>query len=201
MPLYPAIKLMDTVITDDGSAFLKLETVDGEPKADDDAFVFDGNGGTVDGRTGGGNFLLGDGSVRFQNGSNDTIWIDTGAPPADSGYLNPLSFQIISAGNGEAEHDTSYQGWAHFEHNAGLPADQTDGYVLTAIQHDLPAVQKGTWIMDATFPGETTVAPEVVENAAFESYDWPGEYAQRFDGIDKGGAETVAFYAQIDLYF
>jgi hypothetical protein len=24
----------------------------------------------------------------------------------------------------------------------------------------------------------------VVENVAFEVYDWPGEYAQRFDGID-----------------
>jgi len=27
----------------------------------------------------------------------------------------------------------------------------------------------------------------VVENAAFEVYDWPGDYAQRFDGVDGSG--------------
>ncbi len=28
----------------------------------------------------------------------------------------------------------------------------------------------------------------VAENAALEIYDWPGEYAQRFDGVKPGGA-------------
>jgi hypothetical protein len=35
-----------------------------------------------------------------------------------------------------------------------------------------------------TFARRLTVA----ENAALEVYDYPGEYAQRFDGIDRGGA-------------
>ena len=33
-------------------------------------------------------------------------------------------------------------------------------------------------------------------------YDWPGEYAQRFDGVDQAGFEMFAMsYAQIDLYY
>jgi hypothetical protein len=32
----------------------------------------------------------------------------------------------------------------------------------------------------------------VVESAALEIYDWPGEYAQRFDGVDKGGGSDRA---------
>jgi hypothetical protein len=27
----------------------------------------------------------------------------------------------------------------------------------------------------------------IATSAALEIYDWPGEYAQRFDGVDKGG--------------
>jgi hypothetical protein len=30
----------------------------------------------------------------------------------------------------------------------------------------------------------------VAENSALEIYDWPGEYAQRFDGVDKGGGSN-----------
>jgi hypothetical protein len=37
----------------------------------------------------------------------------------------------------------------------------------------------------------------VVENAAFEGYDWPGEYAQRFDGIDKVGDDTFEFKPEL----
>jgi hypothetical protein len=32
------------------------------------------------------------------DGSNDSIWIDIGTPPVDTGYGNPSSFQINSAG-------------------------------------------------------------------------------------------------------
>ena len=71
------------------------------------------------GHTGGANFAMGDGSVRFLH--------------ADAGYSNPLSFQIISAGKGAVQDD-------------GLlpPAVQDDGLLLPAVQDNgllLPAVQ------------------------------------------------------------
>jgi hypothetical protein len=44
-------------------------------------------------------------------------------------------------------------------------------------------VWRKTEVSDAFYADMMTV----VENAALEVYDWPGEYAQRFDGIDKGG--------------
>jgi type VI secretion system secreted protein VgrG len=33
---------------------------------------------------------------------------------------------------------------------------------------------------------------QVADNSKLEIYDWPGEYAQRFDAIDKGGGEHLA---------
>ena len=37
--------------------------------------------------------------------------------------------------------------------------------------------------------GKETHVLKLAGNDAFELYDWPGEYAQRFDGIDAGGGE------------
>ena len=37
--------------------------------------------------------------------------------------------------------------------------------------------------------GKETHKLKLGGNDAFELYDWPGEYAQRFDGVDKGGGE------------
>ena len=81
----------------------------------DDAFDFTTEPTTTEaghvqafsGRDGGGysehpgvvNLVMHDGSVRNQTGSNDSIWIDIGAPPADAGYWNPSSFQFISSGS------------------------------------------------------------------------------------------------------
>jgi hypothetical protein len=81
----------------------------------DDAFDFTTEPTTAEaghvqafsGRDGGGysehpgvvNLVMHDGSVRNQTGSNDSIWIDIGAPPADAGYWNPSSFQFISSGS------------------------------------------------------------------------------------------------------
>ena len=40
--------------------------------------------------------------------------------------------------------------------------------------------------------GKETHKLKLGGNQAFELYDWPGEYAQRFDGIDTGGGEQPA---------
>lgn len=40
--------------------------------------------------------------------------------------------------------------------------------------------------------GKVTHKLQIANNQALEVYDFPGEYAQRFDGIDKGGGEQPA---------
>lgn len=47
-------------------------------------------------------------------------------------------------------------------------------------------------IQETVAAGKTTHKLKLSENASLELYDWPGEYAQRFDGIDKGGGEQPA---------
>jgi prepilin-type processing-associated H-X9-DG protein len=122
--------LLPAVRIDDGEASIKdgtSNTVFFSERYPDGEYVLTGiqHGADDSGssHSSGVNALMGDGSVRStdtsavatlmdfdfpsQDGSGDTIWVDMGAPPADTGYLNPSSFQIISAGN-ESDDSGSY---------------------------------------------------------------------------------------------
>ncbi len=47
-------------------------------------------------------------------------------------------------------------------------------------------------IQDSVSVGRTTHKLKVGGNDQWEIYDWPGGYAQRFDGVDKGGGDRPA---------
>jgi type VI secretion system secreted protein VgrG len=47
-------------------------------------------------------------------------------------------------------------------------------------------------IVDSVPVGKATHKLRFGENGKLEIYDWPGEYAQRFDGVDKGGGDRPA---------
>jgi type VI secretion system secreted protein VgrG len=47
-------------------------------------------------------------------------------------------------------------------------------------------------IQDNVPVGKVTHKLKVGDNGQLELYDWPGEYAQRFDGVDKGGGDRAA---------
>lgn len=47
-------------------------------------------------------------------------------------------------------------------------------------------------IQESVQVGTVSHKLKVANNDKLEIYDWPGEYAQRFDGIDKGGGEQPA---------
>src|SRR5438132_13318678 len=44
-------------------------------------------------------------------------------------------------------------------------------------------------ILDSVPVGKVTHKLKVADNDKLEIYDFPGEYAQRFDGVDPGGAD------------
>lgn len=47
-------------------------------------------------------------------------------------------------------------------------------------------------ITDSVQVGKVVHKLKLSENGKLEVYDWPGEYAQRFDGVDRGGGEQPA---------
>ncbi len=47
-------------------------------------------------------------------------------------------------------------------------------------------------IQESLTVGTVTHKLKVGQNERYEIYDWPGEYAQRFDGVDKGGGDQPA---------
>jgi type VI secretion system secreted protein VgrG len=58
------------------------------------------------------------------------------------------------------------------------------------LPHQHLAADKG--IQESVQVGKVTHSLQVGGNGQWEIYDWPGEYAQRFDGIDRGGGDQPA---------
>ncbi len=58
------------------------------------------------------------------------------------------------------------------------------------LPHKHLEAEKG--IADSVTVGQVAHKLKVADNSKLELYDWPGEYAQRFDGVNKGGGEQPA---------
>jgi prepilin-type processing-associated H-X9-DG protein len=178
------------------------------------------------GHPGGVNAVMGDGSVRFLNASiTDSTWIDLGAPPADAGYFNPSSFQIISAGKGEAEH-VSHQGWAHFEHYShGTTPNGTLAVTKTMDMANTRLIGPGdplgntdavgdpiTFTLTISNPSSATAFPGFAGGISVASGDVngddgdvlvgagpgaPGGHVKAFSGMDYGDLDTFDFQPQL----
>lgn len=78
--------------------------------------------------------------------------------------------------------------------------EQTSGkFVLWDHTFEKPHVHNEAekQITDTVAVGKVSHKLRVGDNAKLEVYDWPGEYAQRFDGIDQGGSEQAAELSKI----
>ncbi|MGE3818469.1 MAG: type VI secretion system Vgr family protein, partial [Isosphaeraceae bacterium] len=53
------------------------------------------------------------------------------------------------------------------------------------------------WVQESVTVGRASHKLRVGKSSALEIYDWPGEYAQRFDGIDRGGHDRPADLQEI----
>ena len=51
-------------------------------------------------------------------------------------------------------------------------------------------------VLDTVQIGRATHKLKVGGNDKLELYDWPGAYAQRFDGVDKGGGDQLVRYPE-----
>src|SRR5207249_8383398 len=67
-------------------------------------------------------------------------------------------------------------------------------YTLWDHSFELPSkhLEADKTIADSVQAGTVNHKEKVANNERLEIYDFPGEYAQRFDGIDKGGGEQPA---------
>jgi type VI secretion system secreted protein VgrG len=77
----------------------------------------------------------------------------------------------------------------------GKTQEVTSGkYTLWDHSFELPHkhLEAEKQISDGLQVGKAAHKLQVADNSKLEIYDWPGAYAQRFDGIDKGGGERPA---------
>ncbi|MGF1581036.1 MAG: type VI secretion system Vgr family protein [Gemmataceae bacterium] len=64
-------------------------------------------------------------------------------------------------------------------------------YTLWDYRFEMPQkhLEAEAKIQPDTQIGQASHKLQVADNSQLEIYDWPGEYAQRFDGVDKGGGD------------
>jgi len=111
-------------------------------------------------------------------------------------------------GNTPQDHDdVPVQTTVHYEEKIGGPRDelritnwekaqQLRSGKVTLWDHsfELPHkhLEAEKIIQDSVSVGSVTHKLKVADNEKLEIYDFPGEYAQRFDGIDKGGGDQAS---------
>ncbi len=96
---------------------------------------------------------------------------------------------------GTSDSDTAIRTW--------FKRQEVRSGVFTLRDHcfELPGktLEASKKIQDSVQAGQVTHKLTAGDNAKLELYDWPGEYAQRFDGVDKGGGDQPAEIEKINL--
>jgi type VI secretion system secreted protein VgrG len=98
---------------------------------------------------------------------------------------NNLKFETITGGNRE---EYRIQSWEKIQ------ALRSGNCLLWDHSFELPGrkLDAEQAILDSVPSGKVTHKLKVGGNDQFTIYDYPGAYAQRFDGVDKGGADQPA---------
>ena len=119
---------------------------------------------------------------KHESGSHKMVVANTPQSHAD---LGKITYEMMSGGNRE---DDRIHEWEKVQ--------ELRSGKYTLWDHMLRAARTSTW--RRTRPSRTRVAVgkvthklKVGGNDKLEIYDYPGEYAQRFDGVDRGGGEQA----------
>lgn len=102
---------------------------------------------------------------------------------------------MVVANTGQSHRDCPHQATFPFTTDiAELGKDWAGGVLRWRVDSQLRTGKYTTWDHNFQLPGKSLEATElscfnIGPNQKLEFYDFPGEYAKRFDGIDPGGSE------------
>jgi type VI secretion system secreted protein VgrG len=123
---------------------------------------------------------------KHANGSHKMIVADTPQSHPDLAPSSKLPFKMPSEG-------AAVEGEAVFD--LGKSQEVTSGkFTLWDHTFELPHkhLEADKLITETVQAGKVAHKLKTSENGKLEVYDWPGEYAQRFDGVDRGGGDRPA---------
>ncbi|HEY0006586.1 MAG TPA: type VI secretion system tip protein TssI/VgrG, partial [Pyrinomonadaceae bacterium] len=118
-------------------------------------------------------------------GGHQMVVANTPQSHPDAPFNSRITFEVIEGGTRD---DERIYAW---EKTQELGAGK---YTLWDHSFELPHkhLEATTNIIETVQAGEETHKLKVGGNDQLEIYDYPGEYAQRFDGVNKGGGEQAA---------
>ncbi len=98
---------------------------------------------------------------------------------------NTLRYSASNGGNAPDDHIYDWQ---------KVQELRSGKYTLWDHRFELPHrhLEADKTILESVAVGQVTHQLRVGSNGRLELYDWPGEYAQRFDGVDRGGGDRAA---------
>ncbi|HMF54946.1 MAG TPA: type VI secretion system tip protein TssI/VgrG, partial [Pyrinomonadaceae bacterium] len=119
---------------------------------------------------------------KHEEGSHHMVVANTPQSHSDVEHGNTIIYDEISGGN--RQEDRIY-GWEKVQEL------RSGKYTLWDHSFELPHkhLESDKTIQESVAIGEVTHKLKVGQNERLEIYDYPGAYAQRFDGVDKGGGE------------
>lgn len=127
-----------------------------------------------------------------ENGVHTMVVADSQDSFRDMPFKNEVTYKNLQQGNPQKE---------DFIYKMNKSQQLTSGKVTLWDHHfEKPhsTLEAFKDIVETVTLGKKAFKLKVADNSALEVYDYPGEYAQRFDGIDKGGGEQPAEVAKID---
>lgn len=122
---------------------------------------------------------------KHSNGAHQMVVANAPASHPDVPGANRILFEKVVGGG--RDQDRIYD-WEKAQEL------RTGKYTLWDHCFELPHqhLEAEKTIQESVQVGTVSHKLKVASNDKLEIYDWPGEYAQRFDGIDKGGGEQPA---------
>ncbi|MCL4806731.1 MAG: type VI secretion system tip protein VgrG [Thermoanaerobaculia bacterium] len=119
---------------------------------------------------------------RHEDGQHTMVVADSGAAFPDLPGESEITFEELSGG---ARDDNRIWAWERAQEARSVK------YLLWDHCFELPHkhLEAEVPLLDTVQAGKETHKLKVKGSGTWEVYDWPGEYAQRFDGITKGGGE------------
>lgn len=121
-----------------------------------------------------------------KDGAHTMVVADTQASFREMPYKHEITFNSLQQGTPQLE---------DFIYSLNKTQTLTSGKVMLWDHHfEQPhkTLASEVEIVDSVSIGAVSHKLKIAENNKLEQYDFPGGYAQRFDGVDKGGAVQAA---------
>jgi type VI secretion system secreted protein VgrG len=122
---------------------------------------------------------------KHENGNHKIVLGNSPQSHQDMPVANSIVYEEVPSGKRDEDRILSWEKTQEMRSSKSLLWDYCFELPYKHLEADKP-------ILESVAAGKITHKQKGIANDKLEIYDYPGEYAQRFDGVNKGGGEQPA---------